>query len=371
MLKLITKEKSSTVDSLGNRSTSVDDFKKPRSAKQNESVSSSNVWSIKYRPKNVKELVMHSSKVKAIRAWIQTSIDEMSLSQHQESINDSSLSSANPHVLILCGNSGCCKSTAVELICEEMNVDIKVWSENEWDTTVYNNHSNRNYYEGYNTNHLKSSSSSYMQYPSKYDRELFNDMNESKDEQMRNFAVYASYNSLNLSVIRPVVTHTTTASAHTISAHTNNTKSFNSNSSSSSSSRNKPSSNTINTTNSSNGTRSRNTISPNTFQYSRSNSDSIANRTYNGQIVLIHDPPILNYSSASASGSSTGHSTRLDEIKIDSELLGRTVSSLTLPVVIILSDLAGREDVRYQCENCIASKYRHRYVLHLSVCTRI
>ena len=33
-------------------------------------------------------------------------------------------------VLALCGNSGCCKSIAVELICKELQIEIVVWNEN-------------------------------------------------------------------------------------------------------------------------------------------------------------------------------------------------------------------------------------------------
>ena len=38
-----------------------------------------------------------------------------------------------PYVLALCGASGTCKSTAVELLCVELNTELKVWTEDSWD----------------------------------------------------------------------------------------------------------------------------------------------------------------------------------------------------------------------------------------------
>jgi len=39
--------------------------------------------------------------------------------------------------LALCGNSGCGKSTAVELICAELGVEMLVWSEDNWEADSY------------------------------------------------------------------------------------------------------------------------------------------------------------------------------------------------------------------------------------------
>ena len=38
-----------------------------------------------------------------------------------------------PYVLALCGASGTCKSTAVELICTELKIQLKSWTEDSWD----------------------------------------------------------------------------------------------------------------------------------------------------------------------------------------------------------------------------------------------
>lgn len=73
-------------------------------------------------------------------------------------------------------------------------------------------------------------------------------------------------------------------------------------------------------------------------------------------IALIHDPPILF--SSSPKGKGDGGSGAV----VDNELLGRIILSFDIPVVIILSDLAGREEVGYSVDKCIASAYRQWYV---------
>ena len=51
-------------------------------------------------------------------------IEEVSLHKHR--------------VLVLCGNSGCGKSTALELICKDMGIGIKVWTDDCWDSDFNN-----------------------------------------------------------------------------------------------------------------------------------------------------------------------------------------------------------------------------------------
>jgi hypothetical protein len=41
--------------------------------------------------------------------------------------------SAPPCFLALCGNSGCCKTTTLELVCAEEKVEIVTWSEDQWE----------------------------------------------------------------------------------------------------------------------------------------------------------------------------------------------------------------------------------------------
>ena len=52
-----------------------------------------------------------------------------------------------PHILALSGASGAGKSTTVELLCKELSIPIKLWTEDSWDQGL--------------TSNFKSSSSSY------------------------------------------------------------------------------------------------------------------------------------------------------------------------------------------------------------------
>lgn len=50
---------------------------------------------------------------------------------------------APPSILALCGMSGCCKSSLVELLCREMTVQVHEWSDDCWegDAIGIRNHS--------------------------------------------------------------------------------------------------------------------------------------------------------------------------------------------------------------------------------------
>ena len=62
---------------------------------------------------------------KKVRAWI-----AKALRAHAESRDDPSF---KPHILALCGISGCGKSTMVEVLCRVMNIELMEWSEDSWD----------------------------------------------------------------------------------------------------------------------------------------------------------------------------------------------------------------------------------------------
>jgi putative protein kinase ArgK-like GTPase of G3E family len=64
---------------------------------------------------------MHITKVNAITDWI-----IMATKHHKEQVENSNSNNNNnifkPHVLALCGISGSCKSTAVEVLCKELGL---------------------------------------------------------------------------------------------------------------------------------------------------------------------------------------------------------------------------------------------------------
>ena len=82
------------------------------------------------------------TKVKVIKQWI-----TRACAAHKSYTDNPSLFPYfRPYVLALCGSSGCCKSTAVELICKEMDIKIQRWTDDSWDN-------NTTFISDYNNNH--------------------------------------------------------------------------------------------------------------------------------------------------------------------------------------------------------------------------
>jgi hypothetical protein len=86
------------------------------------------------------------------------------------------------------------------------------------------------------------------------------------------------------------------------------------------------------------------------------------------QIVIIHDPPILYQS---FDETRIGYDDHESNQNIDSELLGKLIAQFTIPVVIILSGISGKEEVNYICEKCIGMKYRSMINLEIVYCNPI
>jgi hypothetical protein len=85
------------------------------------------MWIDKYRPKSISELAMHKSKVDKIKTWI------LNATNRKEGNNNI------PSLLCLCGASGTCKSTAVEVICNDLGISIIEWADDNWDMEPYLN----------------------------------------------------------------------------------------------------------------------------------------------------------------------------------------------------------------------------------------
>ena len=106
--------------------------------------SSYSSWVQKYVPLSVKQLVIHSTTTRSITQWI----EEALTTTNNNHDNNNLIYSYKTPVLILCGKSGCGKSTAIELICNELKVDIKHWTEDSWETSAsksYTVNNNKNY----------------------------------------------------------------------------------------------------------------------------------------------------------------------------------------------------------------------------------
>ena len=87
------------------------------------------LWLDKHAPTTIKELAMHGRKVNDIKSWI-----ERALTAHDQAQRSAEgLMGFRPFVLALCGGSGCCKSTAVEVVCRELDVQLKRWTDDSWE----------------------------------------------------------------------------------------------------------------------------------------------------------------------------------------------------------------------------------------------
>eukprot|EP01038_Epipyxis_sp_PR26KG_P017311 gene17311-23889_t len=80
-----------------------------------------------YAPSSVSELPIQPKKISELRDWIKDAFLLLDT-------NDNPF----PPVLAMCGNSGGCKSTLVELLCHELKIEVSVWGDDlfESDTTL-------------------------------------------------------------------------------------------------------------------------------------------------------------------------------------------------------------------------------------------
>ncbi len=103
-------------------------------------------------PASLADLPMHSTKLRAIRQWMEDAMGEMNR-------NGTSCS-----MLVLAGRSGTCKRSAVELLAKEMKVNLVLFNEDLITTSDNNSHdkeSNQYYHtrKKYREDHLQDFSS--------------------------------------------------------------------------------------------------------------------------------------------------------------------------------------------------------------------
>ena len=76
-------------------------------------------------PASLQECGVHYSYVKKVRDWLDRASRAHKAHGHEPTFL--------PWVLALCGPSGCGKSTIVELLCKEMNIRVIEWTDDSWD----------------------------------------------------------------------------------------------------------------------------------------------------------------------------------------------------------------------------------------------
>ncbi len=149
------------------------------------------LWCEKHYPKSSEECAMQPKKREEILDWIQRA-----LMAHEEYANRGNMMGGfAPFVLALCGISGCSKSTAVELLCKENNIELIVWSDDLWESTwscKFNSLSNE-----YVKSEVPVDFTSYTREKSLV-RELFDSNSKGRDDELRAFALQSSFPSLSL-----------------------------------------------------------------------------------------------------------------------------------------------------------------------------
>jgi adenylate kinase family enzyme len=86
-------------------------------------------WTEKYCPQTLAEMKLHHTKVKALESWLNKRV-----LQYQYNGVPVPSQSSRPSILILIGNSGAGKSTAIDLLCQEHGVEVVNWTDAMWDS---------------------------------------------------------------------------------------------------------------------------------------------------------------------------------------------------------------------------------------------
>ena len=112
-------------------------LKAPASSSANSSSSSSGVskisascsesWLTKHHPQTLERVaeVTHVNARNFLRGWL-----TQSCKAHAE---QDEVRNFRPKVLALCGPSGCAKSTLVEVLCKDLDIDVVVWHDEMWE----------------------------------------------------------------------------------------------------------------------------------------------------------------------------------------------------------------------------------------------
>ena len=149
------------------------------------------LWCDRHYPTSSEECAMQPKKREEILDWM-----HRALRAHEEyKYSDSTMRGFAPFVLALCGISGCSKSTAVELLCKENNIELIVWSDDLWESTwscKFNSLSNEYVKSEVPldfTNNIREKS---------LVRDLFDSNSKGRDHELRSFALQTSFPSLSL-----------------------------------------------------------------------------------------------------------------------------------------------------------------------------
>jgi len=182
-------------------------FKHDHASSNSRDAMVEDLWLDKHTPTTIKELAMHGRKVNDIKSWI-----ERALTAHDKAQRSAEgLMGFRPFILALCGGSGCCKSTAAEVICRELDVQVKRWTDDSWEADASTRFGQIRLGLGMNNNHRTNNDS--------LGNEEYQSYAAQREEELSDFALRSAYPTVALTRKAPAppstssshITATTTA----------------------------------------------------------------------------------------------------------------------------------------------------------------
>jgi cell cycle checkpoint protein len=161
------------------------------------------LWLDKHAPTTIKELAMHGRKVNDIKSWI-----ERSLAAHEQAQRSAEgLMGFRPFVLALCGGSGCCKSTAVEVICRVLDVQVKRWTDDSWEADAATRYGQIRL--GVGTTHNRTNGGDTQGH------DVYQSYAAQREEELSDFALRSAYPTVALTRKAPTPAPSSISSSHT------------------------------------------------------------------------------------------------------------------------------------------------------------
>ena len=261
-------------------------------------------WLTKHHPRSLDDVKIgvHWSYENRVREWL---IRACRAHAEQAETRD-----FRPHVLALCGPSGCGKSTLVEVLCKELDFDIVVWHDDMWE---FQSNSGGGARERGGVGSEGRGGQGRRDWERGTAR-LSLEERRSKTEEMESFVLQSKYPKLAL--------------------HGSKT---------SSGARAGPAGSASGGAAASNVVHARNSKSR--------SSDSFLPAFR--RIILIHDPPHLLVDQAHSQPHASSNYAK------QQQRLGELLTSFTDPVVLIVSDVGGKDDVMYAKKRCLPTSVQN------------